>query len=69
MAAGSPDSLTPREAQVLELVCKGLSNADIASELAVSESAVKGCVSSVMRRLGCKNRVQMVLKARELNYI
>ena len=69
MTEGSSDSLTPREAQVLELVCKGLSNADIAGEIGVSESAVKGYVSSVMRRLGCKNRVQMVLRARELNYI
>ena len=69
MAGGSVDGLTPREAQVLELVCKGFSNAEVGEALAVSESAVKGYVSAIMRRLGCKNRVQVVLKARELNFI
>ena len=61
------EGLTPRETQVLGLVCKGSSNRDIANELGVSENAVKGCVSSIMRHFGCRNRVQVVLKAKELN--
>lgn len=58
-------SLTPREFEVLDLVCKGLSNADIATKISVSENGVKSLVSAVMRKLGCKNRVQVVLKAKE----
>lgn len=69
MANGTVDGLTPREDQVLELVCKGLSNAEIADAINLSESAVKAYVSNIMRRLGCKNRVQVVLRARELNFI
>ncbi len=62
---GFVGSLTPRELEVLGLLCKGESNAEIGEELCLSENAVKGFVSSVMRKFGCKNRVQIVLKAKE----
>ena len=62
---GSVGSLTPRELEVLGLLCKGESNAEIGEGLGLSENAVKGFVSSVMRKFGCKNRVQVVLKAKE----
>ena len=62
---GTPTSLTPRELDVLTLLCKGHSNADIATRLCLSENAVKGFVSSIMHKFGCTNRVQVVLKAKE----
>ncbi len=68
MADGGPYGLTPRETQVLGLVCKGLSNKEISEELGVTEGAVKGYVSTIMHRFGCKNRVQVVLEATKLNY-
>ncbi|MEE8717486.1 MAG: response regulator transcription factor [Coriobacteriales bacterium] len=60
------EALSPREEQVLGFVCQGLSNLEIASELGISENTVKGYVSGVMRKLGCDNRVRLVLKAKEL---
>ena len=62
-------SLSPREMQVLGLVCRGLTNAEIANEVCVSENTVKGYVSSVMRKLDCDNRVKLVLKALELKLV
>ena len=58
-------SLTPRELEVLNLLCRGLSNGEIGEQIGLSENAVKGFVSSVMKKFGCKNRVQVVLKAKE----
>lgn len=61
----SMGSLTPRELEVLDLLCQGLSNSDIGERIGLSENAVKGFVSSIMKKFGCKNRVQVVLKAKE----
>lgn len=61
--------LTPRELQVLEGVCKGLSNAEIARDLDTTEGTVKGYVSSIMRKFACDSRVQLVIKARELHIV
>lgn len=58
-------SLTPRESEVLDLLCQGLSNSEIGERVGLSENAVKGFVSSIMKKFGCKNRVQVVLKAKE----
>lgn len=55
--------------QVLGYVCMGLTNAEIARKLAVSENTIKGYVSSVMRKLDCDNRVKLVLKAKEMNLV
>ena len=54
-------ALTDRERDVLSLVSKGDSNADIASTLHISEGTVKGHVSSIMARLGVTNRVQAAI--------
>ena len=66
---GAAPLLSPREMQVLALVCRGLTNAEIAGEVCVSENTVKGYVSSVMRKLDCDNRVKLVLKALELKLV
>lgn len=54
--------LTEREHEVLLQVGAGKSNADIASELYLSEATVKGHVSRLMRKLHCENRTQLALR-------
>ena len=56
-------ALPERERQVLALVAEGLSNADIAGRLYLSEGTVKGHVSRLMTALGCENRTQLALRA------
>ena len=58
--------LTPREIEVLRLVGRGMSNAEIATELFIGESTVKTHFARVMMKLSLRDRVQAVIVAHEL---
>ncbi|MGW4231379.1 response regulator [Streptomyces sp. NPDC004980] len=58
--AGLPDGLTPREAEVLVLIAEGLSNAEIARTLHISQATVKTHINNLFAKTGTRDRAQAV---------
>lgn len=64
-----PVALTERELEVLQVLARGLSNREIADLLVITEGTVKNHVSSLIDKMGVRDRTQAVLKAQELGLI
>ncbi len=68
-ALSPPDPLTRREVEILRLMAGGYSNREIADALGTAEGTVKNHTSSILSKLGVRDRTRAVLKALELGYI
>ncbi|MBC8166810.1 MAG: response regulator transcription factor [Bryobacteraceae bacterium] len=68
-AAELPDPLTKREVEVLRLMAAGLSNKEIGDALTAGEATIKTHVSSILSKLGVRDRTRAVLKGLELGYV
>jgi DNA-binding NarL/FixJ family response regulator len=64
-----PDPLTRRESEVLRLIAGGYSNREIADALGTAEGTVKNHTSSILSKLGVRDRTRAVLKALERGYL
>uniref|UniRef100_A0A7C4KKM6 Response regulator transcription factor n=1 Tax=Anaerolinea thermolimosa TaxID=229919 RepID=A0A7C4KKM6_9CHLR len=68
-ASEMADALSPREMEILLLVASGDSNKEIAEKLVISEGTVKNHLSSILSKLNARDRLQAVIRARELGLI
>ena len=64
-----PDALSPRELEVLRLLAAGLSNREIGQLLHMVEGTVKNHVSTILSKLGVRDRTRAVLKSLELGWL
>ncbi|HAA84346.1 MAG TPA: hypothetical protein DCE01_06155 [Thermodesulfobacterium commune] len=60
--------LTPKEKEIISLVCKGLSNKQIADKLNISEQTVKAHLNRIFRKLNVQSRTQLVSIFLEINH-
>jgi DNA-binding NarL/FixJ family response regulator len=60
--------LTRQQARILQLICEGKLNKQIAYELNIAETTVKAHVTAIMRKLGVLSRTQAVLMAKEARF-
>jgi DNA-binding NarL/FixJ family response regulator len=67
--AGLAEPLSEREVDILRLLAQGLTNRQIADRLSLAEGTVKNYVTTVLGKLGARDRTQAALRARELGLI
>ncbi len=63
------DPLTNREEEILRLVATGASNKEIADSLVIAEGTVKNHITSILNKLNARDRMQAVIRARELGIV
>jgi LuxR family maltose regulon positive regulatory protein len=63
------DTLTPRELEIIRLICQGYSNPEIASELVVTINTIKKHTSNIYSKLGIRSRTQAIARARDLGLV
>lgn len=68
-AVGGGVFLSQRQVNVLEQLNQGLSNKQIAHNLGVAEPTIKMHVSALLRAFGVQNRVQVLLRAKEMGFV
>jgi DNA-binding NarL/FixJ family response regulator len=66
---GLSEPLSERELAVLKLVSEGLSNREIGNKLGLSEGTIKNYITSVLQKIGVRDRTQAALRGRELGLI
>ena len=67
--SGLAEPLSDREREILRLLAQGLSNGEIAQRLSLAEGTVKNYVTTILQKLGARDRTQAALRARELGLI
>ena len=67
--AALPEGITPREVEVLRLLARGLTNPQIADDLAVARGTVKIHVQNIIAKLGVSDRTQAAVRAIELGLL
>jgi DNA-binding NarL/FixJ family response regulator len=67
--APAVDDLSPREVEVLRLIARGLTNAEIATELVLSEHTIKTHVARILQKLDLRDRTQAVILAYESGFV
>jgi DNA-binding NarL/FixJ family response regulator len=67
--ASLPEPLSEREQEILRLMALGLSNREIADRLSLAQGTVKNYVTTILQKLGARDRTQAALRARELGLI
>jgi len=65
----TPEALSGREIEILRLVARGYNNREIAEALVIAEGTVKNYVSSILSKMGVRDRTRAVLKALESGYL
>jgi DNA-binding NarL/FixJ family response regulator len=66
---GLPEPLSEREKEVLRLLAQGLSNREIAERLVLAEGTVKNHVTTILQKLGVRDRTQAALRARQMGLL
>ena len=66
---GLPEPLSEREREILNLLAQGLSNREIAARLNLAQGTVKNYVTTILQKLGVRDRTQAALRARELGLL
>ena len=68
-AGGLPEPLSEREREILGLLAQGLTNREIAGQLHLAEGTVKNYVTTILQKLGARDRTQAALRAREMGIL